>query len=334
MPAPHEKNRSANLSTGPTESQRMETETPAAKPASRRRRYAGILQRICFSLVIGLLLVASGYAYWYTHRPQPFDMRAELFPGVRYQRASLRKPRPIVVHTVTVQLNQPGVSLLVTPGDPGQSRPLRARTTSQFVQEFGVKVAINGDFFFPFWSRTPFHYYPHVGDPVELEGHAISRGVLYSFGGERWKFPVLYFAHNNRGIFNRIPKNAYNALSGSTMLLEKGAISTRVITERDYLDPRTAVALDKDSRTLILIVVDGRQPNYSEGVTLRELAALLKEHGAHDAMNLDGGGSSTLVVADKKGRPMILNSPINNRIPGRERPVANHLGVFVSEARP
>ena len=46
-------------------------------------------------------------------------------------------------------------------------------------------------------------------------------------------------------------------------------------------------------------------------------------------MNLDGGGSSTLVVEGPDGEPRVLNSPIDNYIPGRERPVANHLGILV-----
>ncbi len=76
------------------------------------------------------------------------------------------------------------------------------------------------------------------------------------------------------------------------------------------------------------MVVDGKQPRYSEGATLEELAAILLEHGASDAVRLDEGGSSTLVIRGPSGRPMLLNCPINSRIPDYERPVANHLGIF------
>ncbi len=48
-------------------------------------------------------------------------------------------------------------------------------------------------------------------------------------------------------------------------------------------------------------------------------------------MNLDGGGSSTMVVAGRDGQSRVLNSPIDNYIPGRERPVANHLGIFATQ---
>jgi len=59
------------------------------------------------------------------------------------------------------------------------------------------------------------------------------------------------------------------------------------------------------------------------------LADLMLKQGAFMAMSLDGGGSSTLVMEGKDGKPQILNSPIDNYIPGRERPVGNHLWIYV-----
>jgi exopolysaccharide biosynthesis protein len=56
---------------------------------------------------------------------------------------------------------------------------------------------------------------------------------------------------------------------------------------------------------------------------------LLIDQGAFMGMSLDGGGSSTMVIEGNGGEPMILNSPIDNYIPGRERPVGTHLGIYV-----
>ena len=47
------------------------------------------------------------------------------------------------------------------------------------------------------------------------------------------------------------------------------------------------------------------------------------------AMSLDGGGSSTMVTQGEDGNPIILNSPIDHYIPGTERPVGTHLGIYV-----
>jgi hypothetical protein len=75
-------------------------------------------------------------------------------------------------------------------------------------------------------------------------------------------------------------------------------------------------------------VIDGRQEGYSEGVSTYELAQWMLFIGAYDALNLDGGGSSTLAIEGKNGKPVVLNSPIHLGMPGCERIVANHLGIF------
>jgi hypothetical protein len=84
--------------------------------------------------------------------------------------------------------------------------------------------------------------------------------------------------------------------------------------------PRTAVGLRADGRVL-LVAVDGRQPERSVGMTIAELTALLLELGAVEAVNMDGGGSTTMVV---RGR--VVNSPSD--LTG-ERPVGDALLVFV-----
>ncbi|MEZ4666774.1 MAG: phosphodiester glycosidase family protein [Anaerolineae bacterium] len=115
------------------------------------------------------------------------------------------------------------------------------------------------------------------------------------------------------------------------MMLIRNGKPEPVDSVNSYLSqphPRTAVALDESGRRLILIVVDGRQPNYSEGVTIPKLIDIVQTYGGYNALNLDGGGSVTLAVEGGNGQPIVLNSPIHSHIPGLERPVANHLGLF------
>jgi hypothetical protein len=67
-------------------------------------------------------------------------------------------------------------------------------------------------------------------------------------------------------------------------------------------------------------------------MSLSELAEILIRHDGYTALNLDGGGSVTLVMEGTDGEPVVLNSPIHGRVPpGRERPVANHLGIFANQ---
>ncbi|MHB1328912.1 MAG: phosphodiester glycosidase family protein [Gemmatimonadales bacterium] len=94
--------------------------------------------------------------------------------------------------------------------------------------------------------------------------------------------------------------------------------------------PRTAVAVRHDRQRLLLITVDGRQPSYSEGMTLAELATFLRDIGATDAINLDGGGSTTMAVPNRDRVVTVVNRPSDRT---GERPVANALAV-VRRCRP
>ncbi len=82
--------------------------------------------------------------------------------------------------------------------------------------------------------------------------------------------------------------------------------------------PRTGVGFSKDGKTLFFVTVDGRQES-SVGMTLVEFAELLTELGCNTALNLDGGGSTTMVINGE-----VVNSPSD---PTGERLVANVLMV-------
>ncbi|MEZ5095710.1 MAG: phosphodiester glycosidase family protein [Nocardioides sp.] len=110
------------------------------------------------------------------------------------------------------------------------------------------------------------------------------------------------------------------AIGGSEVLLAGGV---RQATDDVELHPRTAIGIDRDTGQLLLLVVDGRQ-EVSRGLTLVELADLLASLGVEDALNLDGGGSSTLVARDADGVLRVLNAPSD----GVPRKVADGLAVF------
>ena len=89
-------------------------------------------------------------------------------------------------------------------------------------------------------------------------------------------------------------------------------------------EPRTAVGFSADGRRMFLVTVDGRQAD-SRGVTLTELGRMMAELGAHNALNLDGGGSSTLLAREPgQSTVRVENSPSD----GAERPVPNGLALF------
>lgn len=114
------------------------------------------------------------------------------------------------------------------------------------------------------------------------------------------------------------------AVSGGALLLENGEIPEKFTANITGSNPRTAIGTSKDGKTLYLITVDGRQSS-SIGMTQTELAEFLKEKGVYNALNLDGGGSTTM-VGRKLGEFAIktLNSPSGTTL----RMVTNAIGIF------
>jgi hypothetical protein len=286
----------------------------------RRRGWVDVLP-----LPTLILLVVAAYAVWSIHRPQPGPARKELAPGVVYMRESRREPRPLVIHRVEIDLTTPGLEFLVTPAQPTGNFDLPARTTSRFARDFDFRAAINASYFYPFRADSPFDYYPHAGDPVNAIGSCVSQGRWYSTPEPGYS--LLAITPDNRAAIGEPNVYVWNAVSGRPRLMKDGDIPS---LDDSTPDPRTAVAIDRPGRQMIWLVIDGRQPRYSEGVTFRELAELCREFGGWNAVALDGGGSSTLVARDPDGRVRVLNCPIHGKHPpGVERPVANHLGVRV-----
>ncbi len=306
---------------------------------SKRRKISW--KRSLSAIALSLVLLSLGlYGVFYgvscLRRPPRTDVQQPLFQGIVYRRIPRSTPRPLTIHVVTIDLKAPGIGVLVTPGKPTQGKETVAQTTSDFLREFNLQLAINGSFFYPFQEQWLL-YYPHSGEPVNVLGQAISNGVTYSAFERGW--PVLCFSQDNRAQISKAscPADTAQALAGGEIIIERGnLVVMKDNRDQKKLFPRTVVATDESGEKLWLILVDGRQRFYSEGVSIIELQNILAELGVYRALNLDGGGSTTLVVARHGEKPSevlaaSLNSPIHTRIPMRQRPVANHLGFY---ARP
>src|SRR5205823_1513052 len=139
---------------------------------------------------------------------------------------------------------------------------------------------------------------------------------------------LLVISRENRVAFKRAAdpvssREAYTAVAGGPMLLRAGRNVAPAVTP---VHPRSAVGLTADRRFLVVLTIDGRQPGFSEGATEAETGDWLARFGATEGLNLDGGGSSTLVIEGRDGRPEVVNRTIHDHTPGKQRVVANFLG--------
>ena len=114
------------------------------------------------------------------------------------------------------------------------------------------------------------------------------------------------------------------AISGGATLIENGIIPDEFSHNISGRNPRTIIGIDKNEEIFYLIAIDGRTKS-SIGMTEEESAEFLKSIGIYTAINLDGGGSTTM-VAKKQGDTKL--SEINSPSGGQERLVANGVGVI------
>ena len=244
------------------------------------------------------------------------------FPGVTYTREIRDESIPQVFHLVTIAPDTPGLAFKTTRSNGEAPRDTDTESALAFARRTGVQVAINANFFSP------------LGEPqANLIGLAASNGKVVSPWDSPSMLEAIHFDRDNRISFIR-PANPdrpsgsetnppvvlHNAVTGNIRVVERGRIPIPTGGDRH---PRTLIGLTEDG-TLLLLVVDGRRRGISVGATMHECATVLREHGADTAINLDGGGSTTLIIADPE--PSVVNRPSGQF--GILRSNGNHLGVF------
>ncbi len=295
------------------------------------------MRRIAKRVAGGIAVVAivfAAYASWYRFRSQPPPESRMLYEGVRYERRVRAGPNPRIDHIVEVRLDTPGVEVVVSDALAVKGFETRVSRTTEYLARSGVQLAVNGAFYYPFKSGT-FAHSPGPGQGAQVLGSWTHRGEKLSKPQAGYHVLVVDYdgqlsIHKDGAQTSSV---AYE-VSGMPLLVQDGKadlVGPKSVPP-DRLGPRTAIGLASDPPRLYLVVIDGRQPGYSMGATLYELADLFVELGAHTALNLDGGGSTTLVVDDEG--PQVLNMPIHRRHPpGRVRPVVNHLGIIAPALR-
>jgi exopolysaccharide biosynthesis protein len=255
----------------------------------------------------------------------------------KYERIVRENP-PLQLHVVKIDLRNPEISIHVSRGgpDPDGSGPwtTKLETVRAMADRDNLDIAVNGDYFYNRDTKQVFGQlikYP-LGSPASLVGTAMTDGVLWSMGGDggtggaRGSLAVDDKGHVRIETFKRFPSGTRQIISGD-LILTRGVPN---ITKKEPPAPRTAVGVDRNGTTLFLVVVDGRRPDFSAGLSRNEMASELIRLGCFSALGLDGGGSTTLVMRDPHGSLQVLNRPSDGyQLPiplSIERPVASALG--------
>lgn len=242
-----------------------------------------------------------------------------IFEGIALAAIRLEQPRPLNIKLLKVDLKSPGIRLLATPDNGDAPGETTAQFTSSFLREHQCQAAINAG---PFDK-----VYADEGKPEDVSGLQISGGITVSPSNG---YPALLVMDDGSLQIRAEPfptKGIREAVSGFQIILNHG----KIVATDTALHPRTGAALSENGKTLWLLAADGRQKGFSEGCTTLEMGQWFRALGASEGINLDGGGTTTMVIADADGKPDIINRPIHLGKPGRERPSGSHLGVF---ARP
>lgn len=234
------------------------------------------------------------------------DTWTNVAPGIDHLHRTTSEPQDY--HVVLVDLSLPEIRLRATgPGENG-------RRTSAFAADVGAIVAINGDL----WDADNWSAY----EPLGL---AVGEGFKWSDDTDVWSFLACDVTkkcwYDPWGHFAEHVPRAFNAIGGmQDLLVIDGEPQYYNTSFHNSRHPRTATGVSHDGSVLILLVADGRRTG-ALGMTFADMTDVMMEFGAWNAMNSDGGGSSTMVVSGS-----IKNVPSD----GAERVVANHLAVIVS----
>lgn len=250
------------------------------------------------------------------------DSTYTLAPGVKALEMKILSATGLAVKMFVLEVDLKDTHLTIkasSPKDEGTLKTKQQMTLQALAhdkQGSRVLAAVNGDFFTT--DGTPQGIYYRNG--VCLKS-TMSDNVCTFFAVTKGKKAVI----GSYDEYNTYKDEIQEAVGGRVRLMTNGNVLSQTSTA---LEPRTAIGVT-DNNVVYILVADGRNFWYSNGMRYTEMGSVLKALGVKDAINLDGGGSSTFVIRSKTGfeenRFAVRNWPYDNG--GVERAVANGLLV-------
>lgn len=231
----------------------------------------------------------------------------------------IESPRKGITHKYASipQLYQAPQSISLIEIDPGAGLKVgvtvsdKMRETSKMASEQGAIAAINGSYFDMKRGNSVcfLKVDRQVVDTTTLGEFA--RRVTGAVSIRKGKMKIISW---NRQIEKQYKGKKGIVLASGPLMLKDGRYCDWNLCEKDFIrtkHPRSAVALTKDGK-ILFITVDGRFPKHAGGVSIPELAHLIRILGGKDAINLDGGGSTTLWLSGAPDNG-IVNYPCDNK---------------------
>ena len=286
--------------------------------------------RVWFTMIDGKI----GYVETPTSQPNASEMswqKTDWVPisrGIYAATGQADSPRLMRVYAIRIDTTAEGIEFFSTPKaeeDFAENVKETVRQTAlQFLEQHNLQVAINANFYTPFSAETQ-----RSPGPSSLRGLAVSQGHVVSKNEKNWH-AFLVFKDKRVEIVDVQDDSdpsaeVETAVAGNRILVKDGTILPQT---DEAVHPRTAVGISKDGRYVYFVVIDGRQPEYSGGTTYVETGQWLLQFGAWDGLNLDGGGSTTMVVRTQEEKVKVLNIPVGRgNVPNTLRYNGNALGV-------
>ena len=234
--------------------------------------------------------------------------------GLKYKLIELKEPIPNKIHILSINLSLNKVKPVVVLGeDPDGVGPAEAILTDP--RKLASKSTVVA-----FVNTNPWDSFPddqgrrnrnwYSGQMVDIQGLAGTGGKLRSSSAPN-DASIWFDLEGNVNFGHQHSDKPREATTGFQLILSEGNPTVNIGGARH---PRTAIGTDKKGKILWLVVVDGRQQNYSEGMNLHELANIMKDIGCWKATNMDGGGSSIMGLLDNNGKMKIMNSPSDRKL--------------------
>lgn len=197
---------------------------------------------------------------------------------------------PLIVHAVKIDLNNPKLKIVVTEPDLFNDEGLVKReTTLSFAKRHDTVIALNAAFF-----KVSSFLFSLRGEPIGIHVSK-KRNLSKPFP----KYGALCFLADNSAFIMEsqtedIRKDVEYAVSGNRIILKNGKPIVTNIGKKE--ESRTCVGLADEGKTLFLFFAEAKNKKKSRGITYDEAHFFMQKLGAQDAVHLDGGGSSSLII--------------------------------------